>query len=330
MHCCTLVLLQHPNSADFQFLTQGVMTLIYLVIFQTTILSLKYAKHPEYVMKPSRFRNSDFSSKRRSILRDTTGKRHLVTCSQGQGNQKKMPPKLSDPILSVPSCLKTESINGIPTLHIPQKEDCAWNFGVLLIFYAFCVKKFCINMGFVDATNLGIGNFQQIASGERSKVQRLGDTVRRGGGMWRLEVGIGERKLDQLVRKGWCVPIFKQLSQLLLHSYRPSRLVGKLTFSSAYHHQTFQKLTKLVDLVWCCVNHVLSVANSRWFDAAEFYILINRPVWGLLQLPATKIALKTLSYNNDWTGLAWFLLPGQISASVFLDVILGALVGLDF
>ena len=50
-------------------------------------------------------------------------------------------------------------------------------------------------MGFVDATNLGIGNFQQIASGERSKVQRLGDTGRGGedlkvrGRDWGEEVG---------------------------------------------------------------------------------------------------------------------------------------------
>ena len=80
-----------------------------------------------------------------------------------------------------------------------------------------------------------------------------------GGGYWEggLE-GRGcrswRRKLDQLVRKGWCVSIFKQLSQLLLHSYRPSRLVGKLTFSSAYHHHTFNKWT---NLVWCCANRVL-------------------------------------------------------------------------
>ena len=51
------------------------------------IPSLKYSENPEYVTKPPRFRNSDFSSERRSILHDTWEK---VTCynmqRQGRGS----------------------------------------------------------------------------------------------------------------------------------------------------------------------------------------------------------------------------------------------------
>ena len=152
-------------------------------------------------------------------------------------------------------------------------------------------------MGFVDATNLGIGNFQQIASGERSKVQRLGDTGRRGGeggGIWRLEVGIGERKLDQLVRKGWCVPIFKQPSQL--PPFWPTFKISWRTNFSFCISSSSSNIFKTNYFGWSALHH-----NNLSMD---FDVIITK---------------EACQYFHIFCSLTRYLLPYRFSIGLFCN-----------